>query len=105
MCKELSYNVKNKTEDELVALIQRSYLFDAEDENDISKDYKDENNEESDDNLEILNHQVVVLVINNVVDLYYQAFNQVGDLYISNEDNVNSDIAMNKNHKFNLEEL
>ncbi|CAG8712284.1 13264_t:CDS:2, partial [Cetraspora pellucida] len=102
---QLSYNVKNKTEDELVALIQRSYLFDAEDKNDISEDYKDENNGESDDDLEIPNHQVVVLVINNVVDLHHQAFNQVGDLYISNEDNINSDVAMNEDHEFNLEEL
>ncbi|CAG8758144.1 14205_t:CDS:2, partial [Racocetra fulgida] len=102
---QLSYNVKNKTEDELVALIQRSYLFDAEDENDISEDYEDENNGESDDDLEIPNHQVVVLVINNVVDLHHQAFNQVGDLYVSNEDNVNSDVAMNEDHEFNLEEL
>ncbi|CAG8668640.1 7066_t:CDS:2, partial [Cetraspora pellucida] len=102
---QLLYNVKNKTKDELVALIQRSYLFDAEDENDISEDYEDENNRESDDDLEIPNHQVVVLVINNIVDLHYQEFNQVGDLYVSNEDNVNSDVAMNEDHKFNLEEL
>ncbi|CAG8788440.1 21387_t:CDS:2, partial [Cetraspora pellucida] len=102
---KLSYNVKNKTEDELVALIQRSYLFDAEDENNISEDYEDENNGESDDDLKISNHQIVVLVINNIVDLHHQAFNQVEDLYVSNEDNVNSDVAMNKDHKFNLEEL
>ncbi|CAG8605709.1 8956_t:CDS:2, partial [Scutellospora calospora] len=61
---------------ELVVLIQRSYLFDAENENDISEDYEDENNGESDNDLEIPNHQVVVLVINNIEDLHHQAFNQ-----------------------------
>ncbi|CAG8796523.1 3802_t:CDS:2, partial [Dentiscutata erythropus] len=102
---QLLYNVKNKTEDELVVLIQRSYLFDAKNENDISEDYEDKNNEESDNDLEIPNHQVVVLVINNVVDLHHQVFNQVGDLYVFNEDNINSDVAMNEDHEFNLEEL
>ncbi|CAG8790887.1 15163_t:CDS:2 [Dentiscutata erythropus] len=79
--------------------------YDSQDKNDISKNYEDENNRESDDDLEISNHQVVVLVINNIVDLYHQVFNQVEDLYISNEDNINSNIAINKDHKFNLEEL
>ncbi|CAG8551661.1 19400_t:CDS:2, partial [Racocetra persica] len=104
--KELSYNVKNKTEDELIAMIQRSYLFETfKGENNKSKDYKDENNRESDDDLVIPNHQIVVFVINNIVDLHYQAFNQVENLYIFNEDNNNSDVAMNEDHEFNLEEL
>ncbi|CAG8630801.1 25100_t:CDS:2 [Dentiscutata erythropus] len=53
----------------------------------------------------IPNYQVVVFVINNIVDLHHRAFNQVGDLYVSNEDNINSDVAMNKDYEFNLEEL
>ncbi|KAF0513377.1 hypothetical protein F8M41_017792 [Gigaspora margarita] len=69
MYKELSYNIKNNSEDKLVAIIQRSYLFDAsENKNDV---YEDENNKESDDDLEISKHQVVVFVINNIVDLHH----------------------------------
>ncbi|CAG8800751.1 8727_t:CDS:2 [Dentiscutata erythropus] len=79
--------------------------YDSQNENDISKDYEDKNNRELDDDLEIPNHQVVVLVINNIVDLHHQAFNQVEDLYISNKDNINSDITINEDYEFNLEEL
>ncbi|CAG8632899.1 4912_t:CDS:1 [Dentiscutata heterogama] len=105
MHKELLYNVKNKTKDELVAMIQRFYLFKvSEDENDVSEDYKYVNNKELDDDLVISNHQIVVL-INNIVDLYHRAFNQVEDLYVSNKDNINFDVTMNEDHKFNLKEL
>ncbi|CAG8725433.1 1395_t:CDS:1, partial [Dentiscutata heterogama] len=47
----------------------------------------------------------MVLVINDIVDLNYQVFNLVDDLHTSNEENHNPDIAMNKDYKFNLEEL
>ncbi|CAG8835644.1 22243_t:CDS:1, partial [Gigaspora margarita] len=58
---------KNKTEDELVAMIQESYLFN--DEN-YSEEIENENNENSEsdnnNNLVIPNHQVVVLVVNDI---------------------------------------
>ncbi|CAG8490245.1 27547_t:CDS:2 [Racocetra persica] len=88
-----------------IQIILKSREFFHDGENDKSEDYEDENNKESNDDLVISNHQVVVLIINNVVDLHHQVFNQVGDLYVSNEDNNNSDVAMNEDYEFNLEEL
>ncbi|KAF0467316.1 hypothetical protein F8M41_026034 [Gigaspora margarita] len=75
-------------------MIQGSYLFD--DENYSEEIENDNKNSESDDgnDLVIPNHQVVVLVINDIVDLNH-----------SNKKNNNSDIAMNDDHEFNLEDL
>ncbi|CAG8739004.1 1654_t:CDS:1, partial [Racocetra persica] len=58
-----------------------------------------------DDNLVIPNHQVTVLIINNIVDLNHQTFNLVDSSYILNEENSISDIAMNEVYEFNLEKL
>ncbi|CAG8704679.1 2948_t:CDS:1, partial [Dentiscutata heterogama] len=41
----------------------------------------------------------------DIVDLNYQVFNPVNNLYISNKENHNPDIAINKDYEFNLEEL
>ena len=101
MRNELSYSVRNKTDDELVKIIEKSYLLnDTSDEEDI------ENTEVSDDEsdyLVILDHEVIVLIINDVVDLNHQRFNKNGD-----NDNLlhsDNDIAMNDNTEFNLEDL
>ncbi|CAG8783232.1 18137_t:CDS:2, partial [Gigaspora rosea] len=66
------------------------------------------------DNLKILAKKIfaitphsaslVVLVVNDIVDLNHQMFNQA-DNQISNEENNNLDIAMNDDHEFNLEKL
>ncbi|CAG8652940.1 10237_t:CDS:1, partial [Dentiscutata heterogama] len=69
------HNVKNKTEDKLVVMIQKFYLFEAsKNENNVNENYEDKNNKELDDNLAIPNHYVVVL-INNIVNLHHQVFN------------------------------
>src|SRR6266542_4259612 len=98
---ELSYSVRNKTDDELVKMIEKSYLLnDTSDEEDI------EDTEVSDDKLDYLvipDHEVIVLIINDVVDLNHQRFNENGDnvnfLYSDN------DIAINDDTEFNLEDL
>src|SRR6266542_5950809 len=98
---ELSYSVRNKTDDELVKMIEKSYLFnDTSDEEDI------EDIEVSDDELDyfvIPDHEMIVLIINDVMDLNHQRFNK-------NEVNnnllySNNDIAMNDDTEFNLEDL
>ncbi|CAG8800239.1 14223_t:CDS:2, partial [Gigaspora margarita] len=77
----LSYSTKNKTEDELVAIIQESYLFDNEN---YSEEIENDNeNSELDDNNDLV----------------------TDNQYTSNKENNNSDIAMNGNYKFNLEDL
>ena len=98
---ELSYSVRNKMDDELVKIIEKSYLLnDTSDEEDI------ENTEISDDEsdyLIILDHEVIVLIINDIVNLNHQRFNENGD-----NDNFlhsNNDIIMNDNTEFNLEDL
>ena len=98
---ELSYSVRNKTDDELVKMIEKSYLLnDTSDEEDI------EDTEVSDDESDYLvipDHEVIVLIINDVVDLNHQRFNENGD-----NDNLlhsDNDIAMNDNTEFNLEDL
>ena len=95
---ELSYSVRNKTDDELVKMIEKSYLL-----NDTSDEENIENTEVSDDEsdyLVILDHEVIVLIINDVVDLNHQRFNENGD----NDNFLHSDndIAMNNDTEFNL---
>ncbi len=64
---ELSYSVRNKTDNELVKMIEKSYLLNnTSDEEDIK------NMEISDDELDYLvipDHEMIVLIINDVVDL------------------------------------
>ena len=64
---ELSYSVRNKTDDELVKMIEKSYLLnDTSDKKDI------ENTEVSDDKSDyfvILDHEVIILIINDIMDL------------------------------------
>ncbi|CAG8788276.1 6199_t:CDS:2, partial [Gigaspora margarita] len=89
--KELSYSAKNKTKNKLVVMIQGLYLFDNENYSEEIENENNENSELDDDNdLVIPNYQVVVFT-----DIQYT----------SNKENNNSDIAMNDDHKFNLEEL
>ena len=98
---KLSYSVRNKMNDELVKMIEKSYLLnDNSDEEDI-EDTKVSDDES--DYLVILDHEVIVLIINDVVDLNYQRFNENGD-----NDNLlysDNDIAMNDDIEFNLEDL
>ncbi len=98
---ELTYNVRNKTDDKLVKIIEKLYLLnDTSDEEDI------ENMEVSDDKSDYLvipDHKMIVLIINDVVDLNHQRFNE-------NRDNDNllysdNDIAINDDTEFNLEDL
>src|SRR6266511_2434491 len=98
---ELSYSMRNKTDDELVKIIEKSYLLnDTSDEEDI------EDMEVSDDEsdyLVISDHEVIILIINDIVDLNHQRFNENGDnnnlLY---NDNI---IVMNDDIEFNLKDL
>src|SRR6266508_850902 len=98
---ELSYSVKNKMDDELVKMIEKSYLFnDTSDKEDI-KDT--EVSDDESDYLVIPNHEVIVLIINDIVDLNHQRFNENGD-----NDNLlhsDNDIVMNDDTEFNLEDL
>jgi hypothetical protein len=98
---ELSYSVRNKTDDELVKMIEKSYLLnDASDEEDIEDT---EISDDESDYLVIPDHEVIVLIINDVVDLNHQSFNENGD-----NDNLlhsDNDIAMNDDTEFNLEDL
>src|SRR6266498_6001649 len=88
---ELSYSVRNKMNDELVKMIKKLYLF-----NDTSNEEDIEDTEVSDDESDYLvipDHEVIVLIINDVVDLNHQRFNENGD-----NDNLlhsDNDIAMN----------
>src|SRR6266498_1469917 len=97
---ELSYSVRNKMDDELVKIIEKSYLL-----NDTSDEENIEDTEVFDDEsdyLVISDHEVIVLIINDVVNLNYQKFNKNGD-----NDNLlhsDNDIAMNDNTEFNLVE-
>src|SRR6266511_5873935 len=74
---KLSYSVRNKTDDKLVKMIEKSYLLnDTSDKEDI------EDTEVSDDKsdyLVISDHEVIVLIINDIVDLNHQRFNENGD--------------------------
>ena len=88
-------------DDELIKMIEKSYLLnDTSDEEDI------EDIEVSDDELDyfvIPDHEMIVLIINDVMDLNHQRFNK-------NEVNnnllySNNDIAMNDDTEFNLENL
>src|SRR6266511_3742012 len=98
---ELSYSMRNKTDDELVKMIEKSYLLnDTSDEEDIEdmEVFDDES-----DYLVISDHEVIILIINNVMDLNYQRFNENRD-----NDNLlhsNNNIAMNDDTEFNLEDL
>ncbi len=98
---KLSYSVRNKMDDELVKMIEKLYLFnDTSDEEDI------ENIEVSDDKSDYLvipDHEVIVLIINDVMDLNHQRFNENGD----NDNLLHSDnnITINDNTEFNLKDL
>src|SRR6266498_770021 len=98
---ELSYSVRNKMDDELVKIIEKSYLL-----NDTSNEKDIEDMEVSDDESDyfvISDHEVIVLIINDVMDLNHQRFNKNGD-----NDNLlhsDNDIAMNDDIEFNLENL
>jgi len=88
-------------DDELVKMIEKSYLLnDTSDEEDI------EDMEVSDNKLDYLvisDHEVIVLIINDVIDLNHQRFNENGD-----NDNLlhsNNEIVVNDNTEFNLEDL
>ncbi len=101
MQNSLRDSVRNKMDDELVKMIEKSYLLnDTSDEEDI------EDMEVSDDESDYLvipDHKVIVLIINDVVDLNHQRFNENGD-----NDNLlhsDNDIAMNDDTEFNLEDL
>ncbi len=98
---ELTYNVRNKMNDELVKIIEKSYLFNnTSNEKDI-KDMKVSNDEL--DYLIISNYKMIILIINDIVDLNHQRFNENRD-----NDNLlysNNDITINDNTKFNLENL
>src|SRR6266542_5484942 len=101
MRNELSYSVRNKMDDELVKMIEKSYLL-----NDTSNKEDIEDTKVSDDESDYLvipDHKVIVLLINDIMDLNHQRFNE-------NEDNDNllhsdNDIAMNDDTEFNLEDL
>ena len=88
-------------DDELVKMIKKSYLLnDTSDKEDIEDM---EISDDESDYLIILDHEVIVLIINNVIDLNYQRFNENGD-----NDNLlhnDNDIAMNDDIEFNLEDL
>ncbi len=59
--------MRNKIDNELVKMIEKLYLF-----NDISDEENIEDTEVSDDELDyfvISDHEVIVLIINDVVDL------------------------------------
>ncbi|CAG8545982.1 4363_t:CDS:2 [Gigaspora rosea] len=92
---------------ESLTKIRHHNLFNAYKELSYSAKTKLKINCESDDDddLVIPNHQVVVLVVNDIVDLNHQMFNQADNQYTSNKENNNSDIAMNDDHEFNLEKL
>ena len=98
---ELSYSMRNKTDDELVKMIEKLYLL-----NDTSNKKDIENTKVFDDKLDYLiisNYKMIILIINDIVDLNHQRFNE-------NRDNDNllhsdNDITMNDNTKFNLENL
>ncbi len=98
---ELSYSVRNKTDDKLVKMIEKSYLLnDTSDKEDI------EDMEVSDDELDYLvisDHKMIILIINDIMDLNHQRFNENGD----NDNFLHSDndIAMNDDTEFNLENL
>ncbi len=85
--------MRNKIDNELVKMIEKSYLLnDTSDEEDIK------NMEVSDDELDylvILDHKVIVLIINDIVDLNYQRFNENEDndnlLYSNNDITINDD--------------
>ena len=77
MWDELSYSVRNKTDNELVKIIEKSYLL-----NDINDEEDIEDTEVSDDESDYLvipDQEVIVLIINNVIDLNHQRFNENGD--------------------------
>ncbi len=88
-------------DDELVKIIEKSYLLnDTSDKEDIK------NTEVSDDKsnyLIIPDYEVIILIINDVVDLNHQRFNENRD----NDNLLHSDnnIAMNDDTEFNLEDL
>ena len=101
MQNSLRDSVRNKMDDELVKMIEKSYLLnDTSDEEDI------EDMEVSDDESDYLvipDHEVIVLIINDIVDLNHQRFNENGD-----NDNLlhsDNDIAMNNDTEFNLKDL
>ncbi len=98
---ELSYSVKNKTDNKLVKIIEKSYLL-----NDTNNEENIEDMEVSDDESDYLvipDHEVIVLIINDIVDLNHQRFNENGD----NNNLLHSDnnIVMNDDTEFNLEDL
>ncbi len=98
---ELSYSVRNKMNNELVKMIEKSYLLnDTSDEEDI-EDIKVSDNES--DYFVILDHEVIVLIINDIMNLNHQRFNENG-----NNDNLlysDNDIIMNNDTEFNLKDL
>src|SRR6266498_3656385 len=87
--------------DELVKIIKKSYLLNNTSD---KKDIEDTEvfNDES-DYLVIPDYEMIVLIINDVMDLNHQRFNENGD-----NDNLlysDNDIAMNDDTEFNLEDL
>ncbi len=88
-------------DDELIKMIEKSYLLNnTSDEEDIKNTKVSDNKS---DYLVIPDYKVIVLIINDVINLNHQRFNENGDnnnlLYSDN------DIIMNDNTEFNLENL
>src|SRR6266542_2731491 len=93
--------MKNKIYDELVKMIEKSYLF-----NDISDKENIEDIEVSDDKsnyLIILDYKMIILIINDIMNLNHQRFDENGDN--NNLLHSNNDIVINDNTEFNLENL
>src|SRR6266542_1847646 len=93
--------MKNKMDDELVKMIEKSYLLNNTNNKEDIEDTKISDNES--DYFIILNHEMIVLIINDIVDLNHQRFNENGD-----NDNLlhnDNDITMNDDIEFNLEDL
>ncbi len=85
----------------LVKIIEKSYLLnDTSNEEDI-KNMKVSDNKS--DYLVISDYEVIVLIINDIVNLNHQRFNENGDN--NNLLHSNNDIIINDNIEFNLEDL
>src|SRR6266540_3721228 len=93
--------MRNKMNNKLVKIIEKSYLLnDTSNEEDI-KNMKVSDNKS--DYLVISDYEVIVLIINDIVNLNHQRFNENGDN--NNLLHSNNDIIINDNIEFNLEDL
>src|ERR1043166_9386815 len=84
---ELGHSNRRETATELKDLVEKCGLFDDDlDEND-DNDENDENDENSNKELDILTHDVRVLIINNFVDISYSVFTGGFQKMINNDVN------------------